>query len=79
MVARCFVEGGLHYRSTDQAGNIGETKREEVKIDRTAPVARIGLDSDTRGIVVSGSDEPKRFRASEAVSSVEGHPEKGEW
>ncbi len=47
----------IFYRSTDQAGNIGKTKREEVKIDRTAPTARIGLDPDTRRITVSGSDE----------------------
>jgi pimeloyl-ACP methyl ester carboxylesterase len=52
------VEGvtTLSYRSIDTVGNLEAARTTEVKIDRTAPEARIGFDSSSRSIRVSGSD-----------------------
>ncbi len=47
----------VSYRSIDRAGNVEETRRMEVKTDRTPPTAMIGFDPEMRKIVVSGSDE----------------------
>lgn len=46
----------LSYRSIDTVGNLEAYKSTEVKIDRKAPEAKIGFDSSTRSIRVSGSD-----------------------
>jgi pimeloyl-ACP methyl ester carboxylesterase len=46
----------LSYRSIDAVGNLETSRSTEVKIDRTAPEAKIGFDSSTRSIRVSGSD-----------------------
>ncbi|NTW29914.1 MAG: hypothetical protein HGA33_01385 [Candidatus Moranbacteria bacterium] len=47
----------VSYRSTDEVGNVEETKQAEIRIDRMPPIARIGFDLDNRDIVVSGSDK----------------------
>ncbi len=53
-----IVEGTstLSYRSIDAVGNLEAARSAEVKIDRTAPEAKIGFDGSARSIRVSGSD-----------------------
>ncbi|MBI2439454.1 MAG: hypothetical protein HYV45_02550, partial [Candidatus Moranbacteria bacterium] len=46
----------LQYRSTDKANNQEETKTENIKIDKTAPEAKISFNKETQKLDISGTD-----------------------
>ncbi|HWQ60407.1 MAG TPA: hypothetical protein VN420_04690 [Candidatus Fimivivens sp.] len=50
-------ETDFSFASVDKAGNREETKSSRIMIDRTAPEARIGFDSATRALFVTGKDD----------------------
>lgn len=62
----------LQYFSTDQAGNKETVKSQEIKIDKTAPEAKIIFNSETQTLDIVGTDtfsEPVSVSISQSVIS----------
>lgn len=47
----------IYYRSSDLVGNLEQTKQVEIKIDKTAPEAKISVNADNDDLEVQGIDQ----------------------
>ncbi|MBI4036507.1 hypothetical protein HY386_01340 [Candidatus Daviesbacteria bacterium] len=47
----------VYYRSSDLVGNLEQTKQTEIKIDKTAPEAKISVNSDKNDLEARGIDQ----------------------